>query len=127
MAEPAPRRLANPTRASSRGSSGHEPRDSSLGDLVALAVSDLTQLVRCEVDLAKIELKEDARRLRNGAVLLGMAAFVGCLVLMLLCFALAYGLQAAGAPGGTWASFLYAAVICIILAVVAGVIGFTRF
>src|SRR5262252_6732951 len=68
----------------------------SLGDLVALAVSDITQLVKFEVDLAKLELKEDARRLGIGGVLLGMAAFVGCLVLMLLCFAFAYGLQAVG-------------------------------
>src|SRR5215475_14725179 len=84
----------------------------SLGDLVALAVSDITQLVKFEVDLAKLELKEDARRLGIGGVLLGMAAFVGCLVLMLLCFAFAYGLIALGI--WAWAAFLIVAATCVL-------------
>src|SRR5712692_9251323 len=79
----------------------------SVGDLVALAVSDVSQLVKYELDLAKMELKADARRLGIGAALVGIAAFVGCLVLMLLSFAFAYGLMAAGIWG--WASFLIAA------------------
>ena len=45
----------------------------SLGDLVALAVSDISQLVRYEVDLAKIELKADAKRVGIGGALLGAA------------------------------------------------------
>jgi uncharacterized membrane protein YqjE len=97
----------------------------SLGDLVALAVGDISQLVRYEVDLAKLELKADARRLGIGAVLLGMAAFVGCLVLMLLCFAFAYGLMALGIWG--WASFLIVAGTCVLLAAIAVLIGITRF
>jgi uncharacterized membrane protein YqjE len=97
----------------------------SLGDLVSLAVSDISQLVRYEVDLAKLELKADARRLGIGAVLLGMAAFVGCLVLMLLCFAFAYGLMALGIWG--WASFLIVAGTCVLLAAIAVLIGITRF
>jgi uncharacterized membrane protein YqjE len=104
-----------------RDSADHE----TLGDLVALAVSDISQLVRYEVDLAKLELKADARRLGIGAVLLGVAAFVGCLVLMLLCFAFAYGLMAIGIWG--WASFLIVAGTCIVLAAVAVLIGITKF
>jgi uncharacterized membrane protein YqjE len=97
----------------------------SLGDLVALAVSDISQLVRYEVDLAKIELKADARRLGIGAVLLGMAAFVGCLLLMVLTFAYAYGLNAAGVT--LYQAFLWVALTYLLLAVLAAVIGFTRF
>jgi len=97
----------------------------SLGDLVALAVSDITQLVKYEVDLAKLELKEDARRLGIGGVLLGVAAFVGCLVLMLLCFAYAYGLIAAGI--WAWAAFLIVAGTCVLLAVLAVAIGLLKF
>ena len=99
----------------------------SLGDLVALAVSDISQLVRYEVDLAKLELKSDARRLGIGAALFGMAAFVGCLVLMVLSFAFAYGLNALGMPGGLGAAFLVVAGTYVLLAAVAAVIGFTRF
>ena len=127
MADPAPRRPVNPVQSSPRGASAHETsaRDTSLGDLVALAVSDLSQLVKCELDLAKLELKEDARRLGIGAVLLGMAAFVGCLVLMLLCFAFAYGLQTLGI--WDWASFMIVAGTCVLLAAGAIAIGFRKF
>jgi hypothetical protein len=104
---------------------GQAATKESLGDLVALAVSDISQLVRYEVDLAKLELKADARRLGIGAVLFGMAAFVGCLVLMLLCFAYAYGLIAVGIAG--WAAFLIVAGTAILVAALAVLIGFTRF
>lgn len=97
----------------------------SLGDLVALAVSDISQLVRYEVDLAKLELKADARRLGIGAVLFGVAAFVGCLVLMVLSFAFAYGLMALGIWG--WAAFLIVAGTYVLLAGLAILVGFTRF
>jgi uncharacterized membrane protein YqjE len=109
------------TAVRDRSDATHE----SVGDLVSLAVSDITQLVRYEVDLAKLELKADARRLGIGAVLLGVAAFVGCLVLMLLCFAFAYGLMAIGIWG--WASFLIVAGTCVVLAGLAVLIGITRF
>ena len=102
--------------------------EASVGGLVSLAVKDITQLVRCELDLAKLELKADARRLGVGAVLFGLAAFVGCLVLMLLCFALAYGLMALGIWG--WASFLITAGTCVVvigLAVAIGVLCFKKF
>jgi uncharacterized membrane protein YqjE len=96
-----------------------------LGDLVALAVSDVSQLVKYEVDLAKLELKEDARRLGVGGVLLGVAAFTGCLVLMLLCFAYAYGLIAAGI--WAWAAFLIVAGTCVLLAAGAVALGYAKF
>jgi len=112
--------MAGPTVA------GQEPAaKESLGDLVALAVSDISQLVRYEVDLAKLELKTDARRLGIGATLFGMAAFVGCLVLMVLSFAYAYGLHAAGI--WLWASFLIVAGTYVVLAALAVLIAITRF
>jgi uncharacterized membrane protein YqjE len=127
MAETGARRPARMAQTSPHDATAYESPapDSSLGDLVALAVSDVSQLVKCEVDLAKLELKEDARRLGIGGVLLAMAAFVGCLVLMLLCFAFAYGLMALGIWG--WASFLIVAGTCILLALGAVLIGITRF
>jgi uncharacterized membrane protein YqjE len=100
-------------------------REQSLGALVSLAVKDVTQLLRCELDLAKIELKADARRAAIAAVLLVIAAFVACLVLMLACFAFAYGLMAAGIWG--WASFLIVAGTCILLAALAVLVGVLRF
>jgi uncharacterized membrane protein YqjE len=87
--------------------------DQSIGDLVSVATRDISQLVRYEVDLAKLELKADAKRLSIGAALLGVAAFAACLVLMLLCFAFAFGLVALGI--WEWAAFLIVAGTCLLL------------
>jgi hypothetical protein len=89
--------------------------DQSLGDLVALAAKDISQLVRYEIDLAKIELKGDAKRVGLAGALAGVAAFVGCLVLVLFCFAFAYGLFAAFGIE-LWAAFLIVAGTCVLLA-----------
>ena len=91
--------------------------DQSLGDLVALAAKDISHLVRYEIDLAKTELKGDMRRVGLAAALGGVAAFVGCLVLILLCIAFAFGLVALGI--WTWAAFLIVAGTCVLLAGVA--------
>ena len=100
-------------------------REESLGVLVSLAVKDVTQLLRCELDLAKLELKADVRRLAIAGALLGIAGFVACLVLMLACFALAYGLISLGI--WPWAAFLIVAGTCVLLAGLAVFIGGLKF
>jgi uncharacterized membrane protein YqjE len=99
--------------------------EQSIGSLVSLAVSDVSHLIKCEIDLAKLELKKDVTRLGIGGVLLGIAAFVSCLILVLCCFAFAYGLIALGI--WTWAAFLIVAGVCLGLALLAAFIGYTRF
>lgn len=94
--------------------------DQSLGDLVALAAKDVSQLLRYEIDLAKSELRGDLRRAGTAGVMGGIAAFVGCLMLVLLCFAWAYGLITLGI--WNWAAFLIAAATCVLFAGVA--VGF---
>jgi len=89
----------------------------SLGDLVALAAKDVSQLIRYEIDLAKNELKGDVQRVGLAAALGGMAAFVACLVLVLLSIALAFGLVALGI--WTWAAFLIVAAAYVVFAVLA--------
>src|ERR1700689_1957148 len=88
--------------------------DQSLGDLVAMAAKDVSQLIRYEIDLAKTELRGDMRRVGLAGALAGVAAFVVCLVLVLCCFAFAYGLVAAGTS--EWAAFLIVAGACVLLA-----------
>jgi len=92
--------------------------EQSLGDLVALAAKDISQLVRYEIDLAKIELKADAKRVGLAGALGGVAAFVGCLVLVLFAFAYAYGLYAAFGIQ-LWADFLIVAGTFVLLAAAA--------
>ena len=91
--------------------------EQSLGDLVALAAKDVSQLVRYEIDLAKTELSEDVRRIGLAVVLVGMAAFVGCLVLVMLSWALGYGLITLGI--WTWAAFLIVAGVWALVGVIA--------
>ena len=102
MAEPAVRRMS---------ASG---TDQSIGDLVSVAARDISQLVRYELDLAKIELKTDVKRVAIGG-------FVACLMLILLCFAFAYGLNTLGI--WLWASFLIVAGTCVLLTGLALLIG----
>jgi Putative Actinobacterial Holin-X, holin superfamily III len=98
--------------------------DQSLGDLVALAAKDVSQLIRYEIDLAKTELRGDLRRVGLAGALAGVAAFVGCLMLVLLCFAFAYGLVALGIS--TWAAFLIVAGTCVLLAGAAVGVAFLK-
>ncbi|MGH3121022.1 MAG: phage holin family protein [Streptosporangiaceae bacterium] len=91
--------------------------DPSIGDLVTQAIRDVTQLVKCELALAKLELREDAKRLGLAAALLAIAAFTGCLILVLLCFAFVYGLVTLGI--WIWAAFLIVAGVCLLLALLA--------
>ena len=100
-------------------------QEQSLGALVSQAIADVSLLLRCEFDLAKMELKDDAKRAGIAVAALAMAGFVGCLVLVLLCFAFAYGLMSLGIWG--WASFLIVAGTCILLAAAAVLLGILRF
>jgi len=108
MAEPAAARPA-------------DEKDRSFGDLVSEAIKDLTQLVKYETDLAKAELRADLQRLGLSGALLAIAAFTCFLVLVMLCFAMAAGLIAAGVPA--WAAFLIVAGTLVLLAAIcAGII-----
>jgi hypothetical protein len=77
----------------SMGQHGDEP---TVGQLVANASKDLSDLVRSEVELAKTELKKTAVAAGTGAGLFAAAAFLALLAVILLCIAAAYGLTAAG-------------------------------
>jgi uncharacterized membrane protein YqjE len=106
------------------GTSRPTGSDQSLGDLVALAAKDISQLIRGEISLAKIELRGDFKRVAVAMVLLGMSAFVGCLMLVLLCFAFAYGLMTLGI--WSWASFLIVAGVCLLLIGLAALVARLR-
>ena len=106
------------------GTSRPAGSDQSLGDLVALALKDLSQLIRGEMQLAKIELRGDFKRVAVAVVLVAMSAFVACLMLVLLCFAFAYGLMTLGI--WSWASFLIVAGVCLLLIGLAALIAFLR-
>jgi hypothetical protein len=95
--------MARPAVTQSPGNAS-EP---STGDLVSQAIKDVTTLVKCEIDLAKVELRGDARRVGLAVALSGTIMFFGFLILVMLSFAYGYGLVALGIPA--WAAFLIVA------------------
>ena len=108
MAEPAAARPA-------------EVDDRSVGDLVSEAVSDISRLVKYQTDLAKQELLADVRRIGVSSALAATILVTSFLMLAMLCFALAYGLQTVGV--WDWASFLIVAGVLVVLAAAfAGII-----
>jgi uncharacterized membrane protein YqjE len=91
---------------------------------VALAAKDISQLLRYEIDLAKTELRGDARRIGMAGALGGVAAFVACLVLVLLSIALGFGLITLGI--WNWAAFLIVAGVYVLVAGVAIMIAWLK-
>lgn len=92
-----------------------------VGQLFAAVSRDLSSLVRNEIELAKTELKDDAKSAGKGGGMLGAAAFLGILVVILLSIAAAYGLTALGLHPA-WA-FLIVAGFYLALAAVLGLVG----
>jgi hypothetical protein len=68
--------------------------DRKLGDLFADLTRDLSTLMRQEVELAKAEVREEASKAGKAGGMLGGAAVAGHFCLLLLSFALAWGLDA---------------------------------
>jgi uncharacterized membrane protein YqjE len=88
--------------------------DKSLGELVALTSANISRLVKSEIELAKLELKGDAKRAALGGVMFGVAGVIACVVVILLSIAAAYGLVALGI--WHWAAFLIVSGAYVLLA-----------
>ncbi|MBW9111041.1 phage holin family protein [Microbacterium trichothecenolyticum] len=66
--------------------------ETSLGELVGEVSRDLSTLMRKELELAKAELSESAKRAGAGAGLLGGAGYAGMMAVFFLSVALWWGL-----------------------------------
>jgi uncharacterized membrane protein YqjE len=91
------------------------PEDQSVGDLLGRVTSDLSTLMRQEVELAKVELKEEAVKTGKASGMLAGAGLVGYLVLVFLALALMFALDAVMPTG--WAALITAVVLGAIAAV----------
>jgi hypothetical protein len=74
----------------------HLSGDRKLSDLFHSATRDLSSLVRDEIALAKAEVRRDVKQAATGSGLFGAAGLFAVLSLIMLSFAAAYGIQAAG-------------------------------
>ena len=105
----------SPTPGSAASASGltpDVPTEARLIDLLGRISSDLTHLVHTEVELAKVEIKDEAAKTAKGVGLLGGSALGGYFVLLMLSFAAAYGLAEIMAVGFAFliVGLLYSAV-----------------
>lgn len=98
--------------------------DKSLGELVAIATGSVSRLVKSELELAKLELKDDAKKAALGSTLFAVAGLIGGIVVILLSIAAAYGLITAGI--WNWAAFLIVAGAYVALAAILVGIGMWR-
>ncbi|WP_239082767.1 phage holin family protein, partial [Actinoplanes teichomyceticus] len=87
----------------------------SIGELIGNISDDLSQLFRQEVELAKAEIKQEAAKAGKAAGMLGGAGFAGYLAVVLLSFAVVFGLDAIMPLG--WAALIVAVVWAVIGAV----------
>lgn len=92
-----------------------------VGQLVADASSDLSHIIKDEIDLAKIEVKSDVQKAGKGGAMLAAAGVVALFMLGFLLTAAAWGLYAAGLS--RWLSFLIVAIVLMIVAAVLGLMG----
>jgi uncharacterized membrane protein YqjE len=101
-----------------------EPKapDRSLGELLGEMTSSLSTLMRKEIELARVELKEEVRQAGKAGGMLGGAALIAYLGALLLSLALALGLSDA-LDADPWVGLLVVGVIFVGVAAVLGVQG----
>ncbi|PVZ60325.1 MULTISPECIES: phage holin family protein [Arthrobacter] len=90
---------------------------SSLGDLLGEVTRDMSILMRQEVELAKVELKQSAARAGKGAGMLAGAGVAGHFVLLFLSLALWWALGSLMGLG--WSAVVVALIWGIVAAVLA--------
>jgi hypothetical protein len=93
-----------------------EPAETSIGELIGDISDDLSRLFRQEVELAKTELKQEAAKAGKAAGMLGGASFAGYLAVVLLSFAIVFGL--ANVMDAGWAALI----VAVVWAIVGGVL-----
>lgn len=104
--------------------SEQELDDKSLGELVAIATGSISQLVKSEIELAKLEMRNDVKKAALGAVLFAIAGLAAGLVVILLSVAFALGLVAVGVFD--WLAFIIVAGFYVLLAAALVGLGMLR-
>lgn len=102
-----------------RSPGGPQPdvTDRSFGELVGELTSDLSRLMRQELELAKAETKEDLAKAGRGAGMLSGAGVAALLTLVFLSLALMFALD--DAMGVGWAALIIGVVWAVVTAVLA--------
>jgi len=99
--------VTGPAGAGHADTSDRDVGQTSVGELIGEVTRDLSTLLRQELQLAKAELKEEARKTGTAAGLLGAAGFAGYMVLLFASIALWWALSNVMDQG--WAALIVAA------------------
>jgi uncharacterized membrane protein YqjE len=95
----------------------------SLRELVSDMTTEVSQLFRAEIELAKTEAKEEAAKAARAGAMFGVGGFVGYLAVIMLSFAAAWAL-AAVIPDGL--AFLMVGAVYAAIAAVCFLMGRKR-
>ena len=93
--------------------------DRSLGELLGQLSSDFSAFVSTQVELAKTEIRSEATKAARAAGMFGTSGLAGYLSLILLSFAVAWGLAAVMPTGWAFAivGIVWAAVAAVLFSV----------
>jgi uncharacterized membrane protein YqjE len=107
--------------ATSNAAQSEQPQpaveEQSLGAIVSRISTDLSTLMRHELDLAKIEMKEEGKKAGKTAGMFGGAAFAGWMAALFLSLTIMWALD--NVMDVTWAALIVFAVWVVVAAVLA--------
>jgi len=106
------------TGTEGRGDGRPDVSDTSVGQLIGEVASDLSTLMRKEIELAKAEMTAEAKKAGKGAGLLGGAGYAGHMVALFVSLALSWAISDLADFSWGW-GFL---IVSIIWAIVAAVL-----
>ena len=109
--------MSMPTETGSRPVDPASVADRSLGDLISEVTQDLSTLLRQEVELAKAEVQQSAKRAGKGVGMLSGAAAAGYFVVLFASSALWWAIGAATGLG--WSALIVAVIWAVIGAILA--------
>src|SRR5215207_10036931 len=92
--------------------------DKSLGELFGELSSEFGELVQTQVELAKVELRDEATKVGKTAGMFGSAGAAAYFAVLLLSFAVVWGLENIMDAG--WAFLIVGAVYAIVAAILYG-------
>lgn len=95
--------------------------DRSLGTIIKELTADLSMLLRSEIALLKLEIKEAVAKVGTGGALLGAAAFLAVVGVAFLFVTITLGLVALGVPA--WLSALIVTLVLFTAAAVLAMMG----
>lgn len=113
---------ATPTQAGPAADDPTKPLrpDMSLGDVTSKLGDDLSALLTTQVEIAKLEIKQEVTQAAKGAGFVTSSAFAAVVAILMLSAAAAWAIAEWLDP---WAGYLIVGVIWVIAAAVLGVMG----